>query len=409
MVVVRPVSALEISGFYKSFFVADKLPEAVHQQMGIEEPWVGAVSQRLRLDGYHGFNDWLSLSLAYNLVARAQDPVLFTTLPVAGYVNAAGYRVADLDPLLFPHSWDDVGSFAVFQNLDRLFFTAEAPWFDVYVGRQAVAWGSARAVNPTDVIAPFLYTDLDTENRIGVDAARVRAPLGALGEVDAGYIAGEDFEFDQSAFFLRARTYAAKSDLAGLVVGFREHLMIGADITRAIGGAGSWFEIAYVFANALGSDREGGDLDYLRLSTGADYSFGRLYGYLEYHFNQAGASNASSYNDVLSTPAYTDGAVYLFGQHYIMPGASFQLTPLTSILGSALVNMNDPSVLLVAVLDYNFREDVYLEFGAYLGVGDSPILTNVGPTSMDSQGTLGFNSEFGAYPDMYYTSFRIYF
>jgi len=87
----------------------------------------------------------------------------------------------------------------VLQNLDRLYATVAAPHFDLYVGRQAIAWGSARAVNPTDIIAPFLYTEIDTEDRVGVDAARLRIPAGALGEIDAAYVGGEDLEWGQSA------------------------------------------------------------------------------------------------------------------------------------------------------------------------------------------------------------------
>ena len=58
-------------------------------------------------------------------------------------------------------------------------------------------------------------------------------------------------------------------------------------------------------------------------TVGLDYSFGRLYGFLDYHYNQAGASDASAYDDLFSTPAYVDGAVFLFGRHYITPGASY--------------------------------------------------------------------------------------
>jgi hypothetical protein len=400
--------AVEAGGYYKSFFVAENLPEAVHRAVGLEQSWVGSVSQRVRLNASQGFTDWMSIELSYDLVARVQDPALFEAKPLVGFVNASAYRAADLDVLLYPRTWDDVGSIALLQNLDRLAVTMSASWFDVYIGRQAIAWGSARAINATDVLAPFLYTDLDTEDRIGIDAVRLRAPLGALGELDVGYVAGSDFEFDESAVFLRARTYAAKTDLTGLVTAFREHLMIGADVARAIGEAGSWLEAAYVLAGAAGGGRDA-DFDYLRVSTGLDYSFGKLYGFVEYHFNQAGATDPGSYTDVLLTPAYTDGAVYLLGEHYLIPGASYQLTPLATLSASLLVNMNDPSILIATSLEHNFREDVYLEFGAYIGVGDAPALMPVDlPPDLRVPG-FRFDSEFGAYPDTYFASFRVYF
>ncbi|MBN2105171.1 bifunctional alpha,alpha-trehalose-phosphate synthase (UDP-forming)/trehalose-phosphatase [bacterium] len=54
----------------------------------------------------------------------------------------------------------------------------------VYCGRQDIVWGSARTVNPMDVIAPFSFGSLDTEDRRGVDAIRLRIPVGCMGEID---------------------------------------------------------------------------------------------------------------------------------------------------------------------------------------------------------------------------------
>ncbi|UCG53409.1 MAG: hypothetical protein JSW58_07605 [Candidatus Latescibacterota bacterium] len=396
--------ALGIDGYYKNFFVVDHLPEITNLPRDEQQLWIGSVSQRLRVNAFQRLTGLLSVNVSYALVARVQDPAFFDEEPtlfgetsLIGFIDAAGYRVADLDTTLFPRDPKDIRSFAMFQNLDRLFVTVSVDWFDLYVGRQAIAWGSARVINPTDVIAPFLYTELDTEDRIGVDAARIRVPLGALSEFDAGYVAGEDLEFSESAFFLRGKAYAAKTDLAGLVVGFREHLMIGADVARAIGGASSWLETAYVFAHALGGTRSSNDDDYLRFSVGCDYSFPRnIYAYIEYHFNQAGTDRTGDYWRVVQTPAYLDGSVYLLGEHYLAPGASIQITPLVTLTAQALVNITDPSSLFVPVVEYNIKEDVYLQFGAYLATGKSPEIPVL-------------KSEFGTYPDMIYASFRIYF
>jgi hypothetical protein len=402
--------ALSWDAYYKNYFVVDNLPEAVHLRMGLQQSWVGAVSQRVRVNGNHRFNDRLALTVSYDLIARVQDPVLFGDRVFSGIQNAIAYRAADLDLLLFPRDETDVRSFALLQNLDRLVFTATVPLFDLYVGRQAVAWGSAKTVNPTDVIAPFSYTDLDTEDRIGVDALRLRAPLGDLGELDLGYVAGEDFAFSESSVFLRGKSYLAKTDFTGLIVGFREHLMIGADITRAIGGAGSWFEVAYVFANVMNDLRSGSGADYLRLSIGADHSLGEgTYGYLEYHFNEAGTNCPEDYGDLAGTPAYTDGAVYLLGEHYLATGVSYQASPLVMVFANVLANLTDPSGLIVPFVEFNFREDVYLEFGAYIGAGDSPVYITASPAFVDTGNQFQFHSEFGAYPDMYYASFRVYF
>ena len=101
----------------------------------------------------------------------------------------------------------------------------------------------------------------------------IRIPIGAMGECDTGYIFGEDFKFEKSAFYLRSQLNAAETDFSVSVVGFQKHLLAGWDLARGIGGAGFWLEAAYVFADSFG---QGADTagNYLRASTGLDYSFG---------------------------------------------------------------------------------------------------------------------------------------
>ena len=201
-------------------------------------PLLGSVSNRVRFD--FGYRLWpaLRFDAAYSIAPRVQDPMLFASDIFGTVIDPYSYRCDDLDSRLYPRDQVDISSVAIYQNLDRAFFTLSLPQADLLVGRQAVAWGSARTVNPTDVIAPYAYTELDTENRVGVDAVRLRVPIGFMGEIDAGWVFGDDFRQDNSAWFLRGRTNLARTDISGMVVGFRDHLMLGADMTRAIGGAG---------------------------------------------------------------------------------------------------------------------------------------------------------------------------
>ncbi len=382
-----------ISGYYKNFStgLTSPLPD---------EPIIGAVNNRLRLNCAYTAADTLSFDLSYDFAPRIQDPSLFSEPSIAIATDSLSYRVVDLDSAIYPGKDDPAGSFGLFQNLDRAAIAYGADFADITVGRQAIAWGSARVVNPTDVIAPYAYDQLDTEDRIGVDAIRVQIPIGVLGEFDTGYVFGENLAFEKSAFFLRSQLNAAETDFSISLVGFREHLMTGFDLARGIGGAGVWFEAAYVYANAFGDeDREAEN--YLRASVGLDYSFvGRAYGFIEYHFSGAGAGEPDNYLDNLSEPAYTDGAIYLLGRHYLAPGLTFQITPLISLGGVLLSNISDPSVFPSLQIEYNFAQDIYISVGGFIGIGNPP------ETEDDE---LQFRSEFGGYPTLFFSSFRIYF
>ncbi len=399
-------SPISISGYYKNFSTALKQPNIEDLPGYTDRPMVGAVTNRLRLQGDVRFSKKVSLNAAYDLSPRIQDRSLFGNSALMIGLNTSTYRAVDIDQRLFPRDSDDVESFAVVQNLDRLFLTVHAPWADMYVGRQAISWGSARVINPTDVIVPFMFNDLDVEDRIGVDAVRVRIPVGMMSEIDAGYVFGDDFAFNRSAPFLRTRLYHWKTDITLIAVGFRRNLLAGFDVTRAIGGAGFWIESAYVFAGALGKNLRNSEDDYFRASIGADYSLrDGTYLFAEYHFNQAGSCDPDRYSSRLQTVAYQEGAVYLMGRHYLTPGITYQMTPLITLTGEAMVNLCGPSLFILPRVDYNIAENIYIAGGIYLGIGGAPRFAYDPRTGPE----IVLRSEFGAYPDIFFTSFRIYF
>jgi hypothetical protein len=397
---------ISISGYYKNYSTALDQPEVDNLPEAENQPVIGAVNNRLRLNVSGRLNQWMSLTLAYDFSPRVQDKSLFEEQTLNLGLNPQIYRAVDLDSRLYPEEDESVASFAIFQNLDRACLTINSRPADVYLGRQAIAWGSARVINPTDVLVPYAFNQLDTEDRIGVDAVRVRVPTGFMGEIDGGYVFGDDFEFEKSAMFLRGKFYYRRTDISLLAVGFQENLLAGFDLTRSFGGAGFWLEGAYVFASALNSDCDNGDEDYLRGSVGADYSLKNgAYLFVEYHFNQAGAGEPEQYLADSTKIAYREGSVYLLGKHYLAPGISYQLTPLITLSGQALINVTDPSVFLMPQAEYNVAKDVYLSAGAYLGLGESPYLA-VSPCCGPA---VFLRSEFGGYPHSYFVSFRLYF
>lgn len=378
--------AAQLSGFYKSFSIAFDSPKA-------DDSVTGMMSNRLRLNLADSFREHLSFDFAYDIVLRIQDPSLFENQAEVVTLDSLDYRVADLDSPIYPGDNDPIGSVGVFQSLDRANVAVRLSFADVIVGRQAVAWGSARVINPTDVIAPFTYSELDTEDRTGVDAVRVRVPIGALGEFDAGYVFGRDFAADRSAFFTRGQFNVAETDMSPLLIRFREQLLVGIDVARGVGSVGTWIEGARVFA----MEQDDAISDYFRVSTGMDYSFGcETYGFIEYHFNGAGVRDPEDYLVNLDRSTYRDAAVYLMGTHYFALGTTHQLTPLIALGGQFLANVTDPSFFFSPAIEYNIAQDFYLSAGAFIGIGHRPKNEH-------------FQSEFGGYSNILFFSFRIYY
>ncbi|MGC9316136.1 MAG: hypothetical protein ACP5G4_11010 [bacterium] len=395
---------IDIDGYWKNFF---SMANPVEIE-GIEDTGpTGSANYRLNIKLAYDPLDIISLRFSYDIEPRITSGESTADLFFESF-SGSTYRIDDLESPFWPEDFEGEG-FALYQNLDRLYAAFELPFADVRVGRQAVAWGNARAVNPTDVLVPFSFDALDTEERPGVDAFRARFPIGMMSELDFGYLPGEEWDIATMAAFARGKFYYLETDVTLTAMLFREDALAGIDIARAIGGAGSWLEASFV-QPALAIDSL--DLDpYFRLTIGADYILGDgTYLFGEYHYNGAGANDPAVYLENFSTSrAYSQGGVYLMGQHYLIAGGSYQFTPLISGGGQIMFNATDISGLIAPSLEYNIAQNVYLSAGAFIGVGSSmkmgsPAgLFEVPPLDID------FGSEFGNYPDMAFASFRVYF
>ena len=244
---------IRINGYYKNFFTTFDTPYT-------DEPLTGAVANRLRLNLTYKTTDALSFAFAYDFTPRVQDPSLFTESPFAIGTTSSRYRLVDFDSRIYPAKndtlGDTIGSVSIYHNLDRASVQISTEFADISIGREAIAWGSARIINPTDVVAPYNFDQLNTEDRIGVDAVRIRIPVGVLGEIDSGYIIGDNFEFDKSAIFLRTQFNAFETDFSMILLEYQKDILIGLDIARGIGGAGFWLETSYLFIDPLADEAD---------------------------------------------------------------------------------------------------------------------------------------------------------
>ncbi|MEW5925290.1 MAG: hypothetical protein AB1746_15010 [Candidatus Zixiibacteriota bacterium] len=417
--VVMEAQALDwfsIHGYYKSYFNAYDWPNfnVIEEDSTYfnEVPLNAVVYNRVRLKASARISENMLLTGAYDLSPRAEGDA--APSPSSNWKNYISllqlvYRADDIRSRLYPGADDPEGNFSIYQNLDRLFLTLNSRFADFYIGRQAIAWGSARVINPTDVLAPYAFNELDVEDRIGVDAARIRIPLGPLSEIDAGAVFGKDFSYKNNAFFLRGKFDYLRNDVSLMTVAFRENLMLGFDWTRPIGGAGFWLEGGYVFDNTLSSDERNSDNDFFRATIGCDYSLrDGTYLFMEYHYNGAGENDIESWLEVIGNSAYIEASGYLIGKHYLAPGIIHQLTPLITLNGQMLANLGDPSFFLMPTIEYNIAENIYLSGGAYLGLGGGATI-HTWFNGYSVRGWTDYDSEFGSYPDYYFTSFRIYF
>jgi hypothetical protein len=353
-----------LSGHWKSYGLCTALNEGQPREAG---SWQGM----LRLQTSLGLSSRIRLESALDVLPTVRDSRLWEPS------ERTLFRLSDPDPYLYPEDPDDVESFAVLTNLDRAIVGLRLSFADLIAGRQAISWGTAHYVSPTDFLAPYPFYQLETEDRLGVDALRVRIPLGLLSEVDLGVVSGYHARPDSSAAYARLHTYVYRSDIDLMAGVRRRDIVLGCNASRAVGGASVWIDGACTF---LGSASEQTGETMLRASLGVDYRLAAdLYGQLEYHYSSRGSSELGGAS-----------GIYLNGNHYLIPGLSWQASPLVTVAPSAFVNLKEPSAYLMTALDYNIAQNVFLGLGSQLSFGRD-------------------SGDLGAYPDVFYASGSYYF
>ena len=386
-------SEFQVGGYYKNFSTAFNSPLPDASMMGI-------VVNRLRLNFSYAPTDSLSFDFAYDFTPRVQDPLLFSQPPIAVGIASSRYRLADFEASIYPGTDAPTGSVGIYHNLDRAAVQFSTDFADFSIGRDAIAWGSARIINPTDIIAPYTFDQLDTEDRVGVDAFRVRIPVGVMGEIDTGYIFGSNFDFDKSAVFLRTQLNAVETDFSILLLEFPErstrrfrcsarHWRRGILVRRRLTCLPPGLMKVPMFRITIC-----GPPSVWIIASGE-----RPIRLLNIISMEQAQGKPENFLKNLEQPAYTRGGVYLLGTHYLAPGIAYQLTPLISLSGQMLFNLSDPSTWIAPQIAYNVAEDIHLSVGGFISIGKRP----------KNGDSTQFQSEFGSYPNLFFSSFRVYF
>jgi len=367
---------INISGYLKNFFIVqESLNNDIFQ---LDTLYQSQNSARLMLDG---FSDQMTWQIHY------EPSIEFRSAASPQFARKSNnYRLADIK-----NNESNVNKTIVFHNLDRLNVQLQLKAGDLTIGRQAITFGSARIINPSDVFLPFNFRVRNTEYRTGIDAIRFQKPLGELSELDMGIVLSKDAKIENSAVFVQWLGNLSGNDIQVTAMQFSKQKLLGLGYQGALGAIGTWLEVAYVKGNA----------DYYRLSLGFDYAFTEnTFFMLEYHNNGAGASNPSGYTDLQNDKAYQDGGVFLLGTNYLLSSLNWQISALLNLGFQGIVNLDDKSLFLNAALNYSLSENLYLGLAYYHFTGDDFLNALEG---------LQFGSEYGGNPNSISIDLSFYF
>ena len=236
---------------------------------------------------------------------------------------------------------------------------------EITAGRQAVSWGTALFLTPSDPFTPFNPVDPFRQFRAGVDAARVRFYPSALSEVDVVFRQTRSPAGEESTALARGLTTVRNWELSGW-----GGTLYGdpAGAFGTAGSLGSWavrgeavlrrLEDLLVFRGTIGLDRQlqvrGRDLTLL----------------VEYQRDGLGAARPDEYRDLLESDTFLRGEHQVLGRDEAVVQASYQLHPLWNVSGLWLWNLNDRSAILGPSVAYSAGDNAAIAAGAFVGFGD---------------------------------------
>jgi len=288
-------------------------------------------------------------------------------------------------------------------GVERLFMDLYTDFADIRIGRQALNWGSAQMLNPTDLFAEVLVAE-PWKERSGVNA--IRANL-SVGEAQVAAVAAIDDSLSKAQFGLRPTINVLQTDVSPVAsIDSDGESFAGLDLRGQL-GVGWWVE---------GGTELGADEGLLpEISVGIDYSFdifdGLLFG-AQYTYDATGGADPRYYElsdrgvSLVPVPD-CDAAAELFanveggeprftiGQHYGLGWARLVINDEWGFTATGLTNLQDYSSLVIPNLAWTPGGNWSVNAGAQLLLGEGEFSPTVHMTNVTfGEGASGATVDF---------------
>ena len=229
------------------------------------------------------------------------------------------------------------------------------------LGRQRIAWGTARFWSPADLFNPIDPLQVEGDVRQGVDAAQLEwAPGGAW---RTALVYAPQSHARQSTAAGRVAATVGGWDVAAFGGRFRRDWVGGGDVAGEWGGAGLRAEFTYTRRGAPGLANA------WRATAGADYAFPKLYLVGEYFYNQGQPPCDSTAACAAMFALAPTTELFTRHRHFASGGATYDITPLLKIDAYAVVDLAGHSLFLNPQVRYNAFTNVDVSAGAQLSGG----------------------------------------
>lgn len=345
--------------------------------------------------------------------------------------SAASYSLFNLGRGVPPPRWlplsftleqpEDAPTLTLESDVDWLYAAYAFDKITATIGRQPVTFGRGTIWHPSDVISAFSLTEVDTEYKPGVDAARIDVALdertnlvllGVVGRLES-VAELDDPERDrwnldanlQGSAFLGQLRQGWESGEVGVMAGFiRNDKLLGIDMVLNFDALDVYGELTASWltdpgVDSLSAPGASAAEPVVKALAGAHWRPDPDVTITpELYFNGFGSLGPADYLQIAQSERVAIGEQQGFGRWYGGVNALWQVAPLTSLSWTAISNLGDRSGLLSLGIGHSLAENVDLSLGGYVPFGALP---KTGESLFPT-----IESEFGLYPYFFFAELK---
>ena len=243
-------------------------------------------------------------------------------------------------------------------RLYRASLDYQTKFFNVEIGRQQISWGVGYFFTPTDIFNSFQSTQLELDERDGVDALNFTTK--SISGTKAQFVYTPRGKRLHPQRFMGRISHDILGYETGVLGGFvHRDFVSGFDVRGNLKDSAVRSELLYTHT------RE--DKDFVQFTANADYNFPHnVYGMLEYHFNGLGKFHRRDYQD----DRLIQNQIAQLAKNYLAAIIGHDFIPsILRLEGRTIFNLTDQSIFLRPELQYSLTTNTLLTAGAHLFFG----------------------------------------
>lgn len=333
-------------------------------------------SFNLRLTAKKRWESNWDVNIHYELGAHNSDSIK-AARNFGAQLTLSGLGAPSDDARLFDltNEITDKGKKNIFHRLDRASIGYSEKNHVVRFGRQAVSWGNGMVFQPMDIFNPFSPTAIDKEYKTGDDMFYMQN-LFTSGDdlqtvlIPRRKISTGKLETDESSLALKYHTIKGDIDIDILAARHFDDDLLG------FGFSANW-QGAVIRGDLLNAwDSSGSTLSgIIGINYGWVWNGHNFTGFLEYYRNGYGIDDGNySTTALANNPSLVSrvsrGEIFTLAKEYLTAGLSVELTPRWIFNPLLINNLNDSSWLTQWTATFDWQQNLTLQLGANLPLGN---------------------------------------